>query len=187
MLLTVPALAATDSTSNFTRSKTYSGEFSDLSERSVFYDNVVALYEYGLSVGKADGTFGLQDSMTVGQIIIFAGPASAVSTAPASAEAGPSGLRHGGTGRLRALSCAICRPREFSAVELDGTYFSAATRAQVAHVLANTLPDDGPARRQRHPGDPGLCLPEVHPRCHGVHPLLPGHSDPLPHRHFHRQ
>ena len=58
LLLTVPALAATDSTSNFTRSKTYSGEFSDLSERSVFYDNVVALYEYGLSVGKADGTFG---------------------------------------------------------------------------------------------------------------------------------
>ena len=33
LLLTVPALAATDSTSNFTRSKTYSGEFSDLSER----------------------------------------------------------------------------------------------------------------------------------------------------------
>ena len=92
LLLTVPALAATDSTSNFTRSKTYSGEFSDLSERSVFYDNVVALYEYGLSVGKADGTFGLQDSMTVGQIIIFAGRIRSLR------------LRHGGTGRLRALS-----------------------------------------------------------------------------------
>ena len=90
LLLTVPALAATDSTSNFTRSKTYSGEFSDLSERSVFYDNVVALYEYGLSVGKADGTFGLQDSMTVGQIIIFAGRIRSLYRT-GSAEAGPSG------------------------------------------------------------------------------------------------
>lgn len=126
LLLTVPALAATDSTSNFTRSKTYSGEFSDLSERSVFYDNVVALYEYGLSVGKADGTFRLQDSSPMGQIIIFC-RAHAVSTAPAAAEAGPSGYVTEG----QAAYVPYLRYLQAEGVlgsELDGTYFSAATR-----------------------------------------------------------
>ena len=73
LLLTVPALAAENSMGNFVRSKTYGQQFSDLTADSVFYSNVSALYEYGLSVGKADGTFGLNDSLTVGQAVIFAG------------------------------------------------------------------------------------------------------------------
>ena len=139
LLLTVPALAAPDSTGNFTRSKTYSGEFSDLSERSVFYDNVVALYEYGLSVGKVDGTFGLQDSMTVGQIIIFAGRIRSLYRT-GSAEAGASVYTAVG----QAAYVPYLRYLQAEGVlgsELDGTYFSAATRAQVAHVLAGTLPE----------------------------------------------
>lgn len=56
LLLTAPALAAEAAQPQ--RVRTYSGQFSDLSETSVFYDNVTALYEYGLTVGKADGTFG---------------------------------------------------------------------------------------------------------------------------------
>ena len=73
LLLTAPAMAVSDSTENFVRGKTYSGQFSDLAPDSVFYDNVAALYEYGLSVGKPDGTYGLQEPMTVGQVVIFAG------------------------------------------------------------------------------------------------------------------
>ena len=72
-LLSVPALAAENSTENFTRVKTYAGQFSDLPESDVFYENVSALYEYGLSVGQADGTYGLTQHMTVGQTVIFAG------------------------------------------------------------------------------------------------------------------
>lgn len=45
-LLSVPALAAENSTEHFTRSKTYSGQFSDLPENHTFYENVAALYEY---------------------------------------------------------------------------------------------------------------------------------------------
>ena len=71
-LLSVPALAAENSTEHFTRSKTYSGQFSDLPENHTFYENVAALYEYGLSVGQADGTYGLARHMTVGQAVIFA-------------------------------------------------------------------------------------------------------------------
>ena len=73
LALTVPAWAAQDTPDNFVRSKTYAGQFSDLTPESTFYDNVAALYAYGLSVGKADGTFGLRDQLTVGQVVIFAG------------------------------------------------------------------------------------------------------------------
>ena len=71
-LLPTPVLAAEDSTENFIRINTYSGQFSDLAADSTFYANVSALYEYGLSVGKPDGTYGLTDSLTVGQAVIFA-------------------------------------------------------------------------------------------------------------------
>ena len=73
LLLTIPAHAAPDSQENFIRSKAYSGQFSDLTTASPFYDNVAALYEYGLSMGRADGTYGLRDHMTVGEVVIFAG------------------------------------------------------------------------------------------------------------------
>lgn len=72
-MLSVPALAAESGTENLVRSKTYTGQFSDLPEDHTFYKNVAALYEYGLSVGQADGTFGLTAPMTVGQTVIFAG------------------------------------------------------------------------------------------------------------------
>lgn len=81
LALTVPAWAAQDTPDNFVRSKTYAGQFSDLTPESTFYDNVAALYAYGLSVGKADGTFGLRDQLTVGQVVISPA-ASAVCTAP---------------------------------------------------------------------------------------------------------
>ena len=72
-LMSVPALAKENSADNFVRSKTYASQFSDLPEDHTFYENVAALYEYGLSVGQADGTYGLTAPMTVGQAVIFAG------------------------------------------------------------------------------------------------------------------
>ena len=71
LLLSIPAQAA--QTAGFARSRTYAGEFSDVAPDSVFHDNVAALYEYGLTNGKGDGTFGPGDSITVGQAVIFAG------------------------------------------------------------------------------------------------------------------
>ena len=140
LLLTTPALAVSDSTDNFTRSKTYTGQFSDLSTDSVFYSNVAALYEYGLSVGKPDGTYGLKDSMTVGQIVIFAGRIRSLYRT-GDAEAGPAAYASPGE--------AVCVPylRYLQAegvlgAELDSLCNTTATRTQVAHVLANILPDE---------------------------------------------
>ncbi len=140
LLLTTPALAVSNSTDNFARSKTYSGQFGDLTADSVFYGNVTALYEYGLSVGKPDGTFGLRDSVTVGQVLIFAGrirslyavgdPESA--SAPYAGDGGPLAGRY-----LRYLQA-----EGVLGDELDTSLTAPATRAQVAHVLANTLPEE---------------------------------------------
>ena len=137
LLLTVPALAAEDSMENFIRSKTYTGQFSDLSPGSVFYDNVSALYEYGLSVGKSDGTYGLNDSMTVGQAVIFAGrirslyrtgdPELGAASYQPDTEAAAPYLRY-------------LQSEGILGTELDELLSQPATRAQMAHILANLLP-----------------------------------------------
>ena len=140
LLLTTPALAAVDSQENFVRSRTYAGQFSDLKADSVFYDNVAALYEYGLSVGKGDGTFGLQDTMSVGQVVIFAGRIRSLYRT-GDPESGPGAYAAPGQSAsepyLRYLKAEGVLGTELDAACAAGT---PATRAQVAHVLANTLP-----------------------------------------------
>ena len=89
LLLTAPVSAANDPSPVFSRTKTYTNQFSDLSPDSVFYNNVSALFEYGLSVGKIDGTYGLTDSLTVGQAVIFAGRIRSLYRT-GDAEAGPA-------------------------------------------------------------------------------------------------
>ena len=138
LLLTTPALAAQEGA--FSRIRTYTGQFSDLSSSSVFYDNVSALYEYGLSVGKADGTFGPTDSLTVGQAVIFAGRIRSLYRT-GDPEAGPRA--YGGDGGPVALG--YLRYLQAEGVldhALDGSLADTATRAQMAHVLANVLPEE---------------------------------------------
>ncbi|WP_295581164.1 S-layer homology domain-containing protein [uncultured Oscillibacter sp.] len=140
LLMTAPALAAPDSEENFIRSKAYAGQFSDLTTASAFYDNVAALYEYGLSVGKPDGTFGLQDPMTVGQVLIFAGRIRSLyrtgdperGAAAFSEEDGAPALPY-----LRYLQA-----EGVLGAELEDSLSALATRAEVAHVLARTLPEE---------------------------------------------
>ena len=147
-LLTLPALAKENSMDNFIRggnALAYTGQFSDLSADNPFYENVSALYEYGLSVGKADGTFGLKDDLTVSQAVIFAGRIRSLYRT-GDAEAGPAAYASAGQ--------AVCEPylaylkaEGLLGDELDSVLFAPATRAQMAHVLANVLPGKAlPAR-----------------------------------------
>ena len=122
MALTVPAQAAPDSEENFVRSRAYSGQFSDLTTASVFYDNVAALYEYGLSVGRADGTYGIQDPMTVGEIVIFAGRIRSLYRT-GDAERGPDAC--GGDGSPAAgRYLRYLQAEEVLGAELDGSFLS---------------------------------------------------------------
>ena len=141
LALTVPAWAAQDTPDNFVRSKTYAGQFSDLTPESTFYDNVAALYEYGLSVGKADGTFGLRDQLTVGQVVIFAGRIRSLYRT-GDTEAGP-GAHAGEDDEAAALRyLRYLQAEGVIGTELDEVLSAPATRAQVAHVLASTLPEE---------------------------------------------
>ena len=141
LVLTIPAVAAQDSVDNFVRSRTYTGQFPDLTAASTFYDNVTALYEYGLTVGKADGTFGPRDPLTVGQVVIFAGRIRSLYRT-GDAEAGP-GAHQGQPGEATALRyLRYLQAEGVIGTEFDQLLNTAATRAQVAHVLAGTLPEE---------------------------------------------
>lgn len=139
LLLTVPARAAQDTQENFVRGKVYSGQFSDLTAASPFYDNVAALYEYGLSVGRADGTYGPQDPMTLGEVVIFAGRIRSIYRT-GDGEAGPAACGRDG----EAISWRYLRYLQAEGVlgqELNARLAEPATRAEVAHVLSGVLPD----------------------------------------------
>lgn len=140
LFLTVPARAAPDSVENFVRGRAYSGQFADLTTASVFYDNVAALYEYGLSVGRADGTYGLQDTMTVGEVVIFAGRIRSLYRT-GDAESGPAAYGDSGGGvSLRYLQ--YLQAEGVLGAEPEWDLAAPATRAQVAHVLAGVLPPE---------------------------------------------
>lgn len=146
-VMTVPALAKADSMENFARSKTYEGQFSDLTEDHVFYENVAALYEYGLSVGRSDGTYGLADSMTVGQAVIFAGRIRSLYRT-GDPEAGPTAYIETANELTDPLQRVYAPYLWYLQVEgvlddaLDDCLARTATRAQTAHVLANLLPEE---------------------------------------------
>lgn len=140
-LLTVPARAAENSMDNFIRNEgAYSGQFSDVTETDTFYENVTALYELGLTVGKGDGTFGAAEPLTVSQVVIFAGRIRSLYRT-GSAEAGPAAFA-GGSGAVCLPYLAYLKAEGVIADELDGVLFTAATRAQMAHIAANTLPEE---------------------------------------------
>ena len=133
LALTVPAWAAQDTPDNFVRSKTYAGQFSDLTPESTFYDNVAALYAYGLSVGKADGTFGLRDQLTVGQVVIFAGRIRSLYRT-GDAEAGP------GAYAAENEAAALRYLRYLQAKKSSGYWGSSAPQKQFKSLRRSNLP-----------------------------------------------
>ena len=144
-LMSVPALAKENSADNFVRGKTYAGQFSDLPEDHTFYENVAALYEYGLSVGQADGTYGLTVPMTVGQSVIFAGRIRSLYRT-GDPEAGPAAFTAAAIGlkdaqRVYAPYLWYLQAEGVLDKALDEQLANVATRAQMAHVLANLLPE----------------------------------------------
>ena len=144
-LMSVPALAKENSADNFVRGKTYASQFSDLPEDHTFYENVAALYEYGLSVGQADGTYGLTAPMTVGQAVIFAGRIRSLYRT-GDPEAGPAAFTAAAIGlkdaqRVYAPYLWYLQAEGVLDKALDEQLADVAARAQMAHVLANLLPE----------------------------------------------
>lgn len=140
-ILPVTALATETigSTDNFIRTKTYAGEFHDLAEGSTFYNNVTALFEYGLTVGTSSNRYGLKDSMTVRQIVIFAARIRSLYRT-GDPEAGAAAFLEEAPGTRSYL--AYLQSEGVLGTEFDEILSTRATRAQVAHVLAAVLPEE---------------------------------------------
>lgn len=137
LLLSGTALAAQNSTDNFRTVKTYAENFSDVPKTSVFHDNIAALYAYGLSVGKPDGTFGIRDNVAVGAVIIFAARIHSLyqygdPETGASAYAGST---------VYAPYAAYLNAEGVLPSSFPSSYSAPATRAQVAGILADCLPE----------------------------------------------
>ena len=142
LLLTLALLfqisAAAVSAAPFVRTRHYAGQFSDLTAASPFYENISALYEYGLSVGKPDGTFGIQDAVTVGQVAIFAARIRSLYD-NGDAETGANAFRAPGQSTA-APYLLYLRSAGVLGQEEVWQETASASRAVVAHLLANTLP-----------------------------------------------
>ena len=186
LLLTVPAHAAQDSTGNFIRFKTYTGQFPDVTADSVFYDNAAALYEYGLSVGKTDGTFGLRDNLTVGQLVIFAARIRSLYRT-GDPEAGPETFRGGDDESTTARYLRYMQAEGVLGTELDSALGDTATRAQTAHVLANTLPEEALPPIHADMVTQAYASRQFITDVTEYTPLLSGYSGAVPHRCVHGQ
>ena len=71
-LLPGTALAAEGSMDHFTPERDYDGRFADVSAADWYYDNVVMLYELGLTEGQAADRFGWNSNVTLAETLSFA-------------------------------------------------------------------------------------------------------------------
>ena len=71
LFVSVPALGAA-SLSNFDRTRTYNGEFSDVRQSAWYYGGVCSVYEYGLMDGKGAGAFDPTGTLTIAETIKIA-------------------------------------------------------------------------------------------------------------------
>lgn len=140
--LCVPAAAATGtsgSMSNFAEVAVYEDQFDDVSQEDWYYENVAALYDLGLTDGDGQGGYSPNDPVTVAEALTFAARIHSIyyygdaSTGPSQYEKESDTLWY--NSYVRYLYSAGLFRSEFSQ-----QYTSEATRAQVAHILANILP-----------------------------------------------
>ncbi|MBE6963633.1 MAG: surface layer protein [Ruminococcaceae bacterium] len=141
LLLPVHAMATEDGTAPFARTKTYDGRFADVAESSAFYENVAALYEYGLTVGRTENNYAPKDDMTVGQAVIFAGRVRSLYD-NGDPEQGAAAFRAEGLPTAIPYLHYLQSEGVLGAELGSGSLGVPATRAQVAHILANLLPEE---------------------------------------------
>ena len=132
-MLGTTALAG--STDNFVVRQTYTeGIFSDIEPTDWFYNDVISIYEYGFITGEGNSLFNPQQEMSLASIIALACRIRAAydqETAPQNGQ----DIWYS-TYVEYALAKGIILPGEFTE-----RYNENATRAEAAHILANTLPE----------------------------------------------
>ena len=120
--------------------RTYGEQFSDVSRSDWFYDNVKALYELGLTNGKGSvSCFDPNGDLTGAEVLVMAARLRSLYETGDS-EAGPSAFNSSGVWYLPYVN--YLREAGVIGRELESAYSRPATRAEMAHVLANALPSE---------------------------------------------
>lgn len=127
------ALAAEE---GFTPVREYGQQFTDVSETDWYYENVKALYELGLTNGRGD-RFAPEEDMRLAEALTMAARLRSLLDF-GDGEAGPSAFS--GEEWYRPY-VSYLQSLEAVGGEFEGGYDRPATRGEMAHILANTLPD----------------------------------------------
>ena len=131
-----PSAEKADTLSPFARTRSYDGRFADVDASAWYHDAVAALYEYGLTEGVSSSAYAPEGSVTIAELVTFAARLHALERGVAipTAAAGEAWYQP----YVRYLKAEKCLGDE-----LDGHYPEAATRAQMAGVLASALSAEG--------------------------------------------
>ena len=126
------AFAAQNSMSNFSRVKTYSNQYSDVSSTDWSYGAIKTCYETSLMNGYDDGSFGRRDYLTVAQALVMADRVHQIYTT------GANSLTNGTPWYQPyidyAIEKGIIKAGDFS------SYTDYITRADMAYIFSRALP-----------------------------------------------
>jgi len=121
-------------------SKTYNDHFRDVSASAWYAPYVQSLYELGLTVGQTyQDTFAPHANMTVAEVLTMCARLRSLYD-HGSSETGPAAFEAGSSWYARYVS--YLQSLEIIDREFEGQYGQEATRAQMAHILAGTLPSE---------------------------------------------
>lgn len=123
----------------FPPSATYNGQFTDISPTDWYYENVVALYTFGLTNGKnSPSTYIPESDTTVAEILTMAARLRSLHEY-GTAESGASLYRTEESNWYDPYA-AYLKAGGIISSEFDGQWNRSATRGEMAHVLAHALP-----------------------------------------------
>ena len=137
LLSSVSAAATGGLGAVFSRSRGYSGAFSDLAPELWYHDYAVALYEYGFTEGRGDGTFAGTAQVTLAELLTFSARVRAIYEAQGAAVEFPAGAEGEA---WYAPYVSYLKGKNLLAEEFEGRYEAVATRAEMAGIFAKTLP-----------------------------------------------
>ena len=141
MLLALSITVSAQATALLPATAVYENQFADVSEDDWFYKNVAALYSLGLINGRGDLTrFAPRNEITIAEAITMAARLRSIYDFGAS-EIGAYLFRTDGQQWYEPYY-EYLRYIGIIGTEFDAQPNLPATRAQVAHLIANTLPAD---------------------------------------------
>jgi len=122
--------------------RTYDGQFADVRPDDWYCDSVAALYELGLINGQgSDGWFAPEREMTIAEALTMSARLRSLCE-DGDCETGPAQFRGDDGEAWYTPYVSYMQASGAIGREFEGLYDETATRAQMAHILANALPQE---------------------------------------------